>query len=84
MDKMIGCKFSNSDCTFTACARTEAELFERILEHGRTVHHTEDFSSDTYGEVRASIKEGYCDLEDKLCKYGECSWEEKRRSSPGL
>jgi predicted small metal-binding protein len=61
MDKMISCKDFESECTFTACAGTEAELFEKILEHGRTVHRAEDSSPDIYGKVRASIKEGYCD-----------------------
>jgi predicted small metal-binding protein len=84
MDKIISCKDFMSECTFTACARTEAELFEKILEHGRTVHRRKDFSPDIYGQVRASIKEGYCDLEDQLCKYGECCWEDERGSLPNL
>ena len=84
MDKMINCKDLGSDCTFTACAGTEAELFGKILEHGRMVHRMEDFSPDMFSKVRASIKEGYCDLEDELCKYGECCWEESRGSLPTL
>ncbi len=84
MDKMISCKAFNSDCAFTACARTEAELFERILKHRRTVHRKEDFSPDIYGKVRASIKEGYCDLEDEMCKFGECCWEDERGARPIL
>ena len=84
MDKMISCKDFESECTFTACAGTEAELFEKILEHGRTVHRTEDFSPDIYSKVRASIKEGNCALEDEPCKYGECCWEEERGSLPTL
>ena len=84
MDKMISCKVFDSGCAFTACARTEAELFEKILEHGRTVHRADDFSPDIYRQVRASIKEGYCDLEDELCKYGECCWEEERGLLPNL
>ncbi|OGP91779.1 MAG: hypothetical protein A2156_06875 [Deltaproteobacteria bacterium RBG_16_48_10] len=84
MDKMISCKDLESECTFTACAGTEAKLFEKILEHGRTVHRTEDFSPDIYSKVRASIREGYCALEDELCKYGECCWEEERGSLPTL
>ena len=72
MDMMISCKDFKPDCAFSACARTEAELFEKVLEHGRTVHRMEDFSPDIYSHVRASMKEGYCNLEDELCKYGEC------------
>jgi predicted small metal-binding protein len=84
MDKMISCKDLGSDCTFTACAGTEAELFGKILEHGRTVHRMEDFSPEIFSKVRASIKEEYCALEDELCKYGECCWEESRGSLPTL
>ena len=84
MDKMISCKDFGSECTFTVCAGTEAELFEKILEHGRTAHRTEDFSPDIYSKVRASIKEGNCALEDEPCKYGECCWEEERGSLPTL
>ena len=80
MDKKISCRDLGPECTFTACASTEVELFERILEHGRSVHHTEDFSPDSYSQVRASMTEGYCDLEDALCKYGECCWEDERGS----
>jgi predicted small metal-binding protein len=84
MGKTISCKDLKSGCTFTACATTEAELFEKILQHGRSVHRTEDFSPDVYSQVRASIKEGYCDLEDELCKYGECCWEDERGSLPNV
>ena len=72
MDKTIGCKDFGSECTFTACAETEVELFEKVLEHGRIVHGMKEFSPDFYNKVRASIREGYCDLEDELCKHGEC------------
>ncbi len=72
MDKMIGCKNLGSGCAFTACARTETELFQKVLEHGRTVHSMQELSPDFYHKVRTSIQEGYCDLEDELRKYGEC------------
>lgn len=47
-------------------------LFMKLLEHGRTIHGMKEFSPDFYNKVRASIREGYCDLEDELCEYGEC------------
>jgi predicted small metal-binding protein len=72
MDKMICWNDLGSECTFTACAETEAGLFEKVLEHGRRVHGMKEFSPDFYNKVRASIREGYCDLEDELCQYGEC------------
>ena len=72
MDKMISCKDFGSECTFTVCAETETELFARALDHGRTIHGMKEFSPDFYNKVRASIREEYCDLEDELCKYGEC------------
>ena len=74
MDKIIRCKDFGSDCTFTACAGTEAELFEKVLEHGRTVHGMKEFPPDVYNKVRESIREEYCDLEEELelCKYSEC------------
>ncbi len=72
MSKMINCKDLGSECTFTACAETETELYEKVLEHGRTVHSIKEFSEDFYNKVCASIREGYCDLEDELCKHGEC------------
>jgi predicted small metal-binding protein len=67
MDKTISCKDFGSECTFTACAETETELFEKVLEHGRTIHGMKEFSPDFYNKVRASIREDYCDLEDKMC-----------------
>ena len=86
MDKMIRCKdfMPESECTFMACATTEAELFEKILEHRRAVHRAQDFSPDIYSQLRAATKEEYCDLEDELCKYGECCWEDERGSLPNL
>jgi predicted small metal-binding protein len=72
MDKMISCKDFRSGCTFTACAETETELFEKVLEHSRMIHGMKEFSRDFYNKVCDSIQEGYCDLEDDLCKYGEC------------
>ena len=47
-------------------------LFMKLLGHGRTIHGMKEFSPDFYNKVRASIREGYCDLEDELCEYGEC------------
>jgi hypothetical protein len=47
-------------------------LFMKLLEHGRTIHGMREFSPEFYDKVRASIREGYCDLEDELCEYGEC------------
>jgi predicted small metal-binding protein len=72
MDKMVSCKDLGSECTFAACAQTETQLFEKVLEHGRIVHTMKGFSPDFYSIVRASIRDGYCDLEDELCKHGEC------------
>ncbi len=72
MGKMVSCKDFESECTFTACAETETELFEEVLKHGRTIHGMKEFSPDFYNKVRASIREEYCDLEDDLCEYGEC------------
>jgi len=72
MDKMMSCKDIGYECAFMACARTETELFQKILEHGRTIHGMQEFSPSFYNKVRASIREGYCDLEGELCKYGEC------------
>lgn len=57
-DKTVSCKDFGSECTFTVCAETEAELFEKVLEHGRTVHGMKEFSPDFYNKVRASIQEG--------------------------
>jgi predicted small metal-binding protein len=72
MDKMVRCKDLGVECDLTLCAQTETELFERVLEHGRTVHGMKEFSPEFYNKVRASMQEGYCDLEDELCKHGEC------------
>ena len=64
MDKMIDCKDLGSECTFTACTATEAELLEKVQEHDRTVHGMKEFSPDFYDKVQESIREGYCDLEE--------------------
>jgi predicted small metal-binding protein len=69
---MMSCKDLGYECAFTACAGTETGLFQKALEHGRTVHRMQEFSPSFYNKVRASIREGYCDLKDELCKYGEC------------
>ena len=72
MDKMISCKDLEHECAFAACAGTETELFQKVLDHARTVHRMQEFSPAFYNKARASIREGYCDLENELCKYGEC------------
>ena len=72
MDKMMSCKDLGYECAFAACAGTETELYQKVLDHVRTVHRMQGFSPNFYNRVRASIREGYCDLEDELCKYGEC------------
>ncbi len=64
MDKRIDCRDLGSDCTFAACAATEAEVLEKVQEHGRTVHGMKEFSSDFYNKVQKSIREGSCDLEE--------------------
>ncbi len=72
MDRIIHCKDLGSDCTFTACEKTEVELFRDILEHGRAIHGVKEFSKEFYDKVRASIREGYCDLEEQMCGYSFC------------
>ncbi len=63
MDKRIDCKDLGSDCTFTVCAATEAELLEKFQEHGQTVHGMKESSPDFYSKIQGSIREGSCDLE---------------------
>ena len=72
MDKMVSCKDLGSRCSYTACAGTEVELFEQVLEHGRRIHGMKEFSKDFYDKVRNSAQEGFCDLEEELCKYSDC------------
>ncbi len=72
MDKIINFQDFEPGCTFTACASTEMELFEEVLEHGRTVHGMKEFSREFYDKVRSSLRDGYCDLEEELCKYSDC------------
>lgn len=74
MDKRFNCKDLGSECNFTACAKTEVELFKEVLEHAQSVHSMKEFSQEFYDKVRSSIQEGYCDLEDELemCKYSDC------------
>jgi len=66
MSKTINCKDLGSECAFTACALTEPELLEKVVEHGRTVHGMKEFSPDFYDKVQESVREGYCDLEQEL------------------
>jgi len=72
MDRIIDGKDLWSGCSFEACARTEVELFEEILEHGQAIHGISEFSEELYHKVRASIQKGYCDLEEELCKHSDC------------
>jgi predicted small metal-binding protein len=71
---MVSCKDLGSECAFTACAPTEPELLEKVIEHGRTVHDMKEFSPDFYKKVQETIREGDCDPEEKLdpCEYPEC------------
>jgi len=64
MDKMISCKDLGSECAFTACAETEAELLDQVQEHEKTVHGMKEFSSDFYKKVEESVREGSCGLEE--------------------
>jgi predicted small metal-binding protein len=72
MDKIIHCKDLGSDCSFTACRKTEVELYEEILDHGQTIHGMKEFSKEFYDKVRASLRDGYCDLQESLCEYSVC------------
>lgn len=72
MDKRINCKDLGYDCTFAACAATEAEVLEKVQEHGRTVHGMKEFSQDFYNKVQESIREGDCDPEEELESCGCC------------
>jgi len=72
MDKTIGCKEMGSKCDFSVCARTEVELFKEVLDHANKIHGMMEFSPEFYDKVRKSMKEGFCDLEDELCKHSEC------------
>ncbi len=72
MDKMINWNDLGFECDYAACAETETGLFEKVLEHSRMAHDMKEFSQEFYNKVRGSIREGYCDLEDELCQYGEC------------
>ena len=72
MDKMIGCEDLGLRCGFTACAKTEVELFKEVLDHGKSIHGMKEFSREFYDKVQSSIKEGFCDLEEELCRYSDC------------
>ncbi len=74
MSKTISCKDLGSECLFTACADTEAELLEKVEEHGRAAHGMKEFSPDFYDKVQESIREENCSLEEELdpCEYPEC------------
>jgi predicted small metal-binding protein len=72
MDKMISCKDLGSECGFTVCARTETGLFKEILDHSQAIHGMKEFSREFYDKVRASMQNGYCDLEEELCKCSVC------------
>jgi predicted small metal-binding protein len=72
MDKIIHCRDLGWDCTFATCKKTEVELYQEILEHGRTIHGLKEFSRDLYDRVRTSIQGGFCDLEEQVCGYSFC------------
>ena len=81
MDKKVRCEDLGSRCSFTVCARTEVDLFTEVLEHGRLIHGMKEFSQDFYDKVRSSIQDGYCDLEEELCKYSDCWLSSKAQGS---
>jgi predicted small metal-binding protein len=72
MNKTINCKDMGSQCDFSVCARTEVEVFKEVLDHANKIHGMQEFSPEFYDKVRKSMKEGFCDLEDELCKHSEC------------
>ncbi len=72
MGKKISCKDLGSGCDYTACARTEVELFKEVLEHGSRIHGMKEFPQSFYDKVRSSVRDEYCDLDEELCKYSDC------------
>jgi predicted small metal-binding protein len=57
MAKSLSCKDVGSDCNFSVCAKTEGEIFDKVKDHAKNVHHMSEFSKDFYDKARSAIRD---------------------------
>jgi predicted small metal-binding protein len=57
MGKSLSCRDVGSDCSFTACASTEEELFKKVKEHAKTDHNLSEIPQDLYAKARSAIRD---------------------------
>jgi len=57
MAKSLSCKDVGSDCDFSACAKTEDEIFDKVKDHAKNVHNMSEFSKDFYDKARSAIRD---------------------------
>jgi predicted small metal-binding protein len=57
MGKSLSCRGVGADCSFTACASTEEELFAKVKEHAKTDHNMSEIPADLYAKARSAVRD---------------------------
>ncbi len=57
MEKRLSCKDLGSDCDFVACAKTEEELFRKIVKHARIDHNMTEIPKELQDKARSLIRD---------------------------
>ncbi len=56
MEKKLTCRDVGMDCDFSACGKTEAEIFEKAKVHAKEAHGMSEIPKDLYERARSAIK----------------------------
>ena len=57
MVKKFACKDIGMQCGFTAKAKNEDELMQKIAEHAKSAHNMAQIDAATLGKVKKAIKD---------------------------
>jgi predicted small metal-binding protein len=70
MDKRLDCRDLNMDYEYCVCVQTEREVLEKAERHIQIVHKMKGFSKDFYEKVQASVRDDYCNMENRDAAAG--------------
>ena len=59
MPKKFACKDIGLQCSFTAKAKTEEELMQKIAQHAKEAHSMQQIDEATAAKVKAAIKSSF-------------------------
>ncbi len=57
MGYTIGCRDVGVNCDFVAEAKTEEELFDKVAEHGKSVHGMKEIPEELKKKMRRLLRE---------------------------